>query len=136
MVWRKSEMKIQPEVDEYRYTPLDPSQHSVRLLTVIQCALATATFQESPLQEGSGTGPTWETSSYHWGDASDRLPIRLHGKHFTITKNLGCALRQRRLKDRPGGLWADAMCMIRQTVEKSAIRCSTGLPSIMMPQEF
>jgi hypothetical protein len=60
--------------------------------------------------------PEYEALSYVWGDPNVILPISIHGTEFGVTTSLESALRYLRLKDNPGRLWIDAICINQSDV--------------------
>lgn len=53
---------------------------------------------------------TYVGLSYVWGDADNRVPIRVNGSEVHITVNLASALRHIRLRSEKKILWVDALC--------------------------
>ncbi|KAH8765695.1 hypothetical protein F5882DRAFT_303786, partial [Hyaloscypha sp. PMI_1271] len=100
---------------KYKYTPLDASRNSVRLLRLrpapdsswaIRCSLFHTTLEEAP---------PYIALSYAWGDTNSSFPILVDSDTVSVTKNLRHALLRLRPKggEKAGDLvvWIDAICI-------------------------
>ncbi|TGJ78467.1 hypothetical protein E0Z10_g10295 [Xylaria hypoxylon] len=77
------------------------------------------TLSLSPVSLDSA--PAYEAISYHWGSATDVVPVTCNGVKVFITTSLFGALSQFRLAERQRTLWADAICINQGFLpEKSA----------------
>jgi hypothetical protein len=97
----------------YCYSPLSSRHNRIRLLRLlphqdrnadIQCELFEYILDDS-------YSHLYETLSYVWGDANDKLPIFIHGNRFHVTVNLHAALSQLRNHSLERILWIDAICI-------------------------
>lgn len=62
----------------------------------------------------------YEALSYTWGNPLDTSYINLHGRPFSVTKNLATALEHLRKETEAVEIWVDAICINqRDTNEKS-----------------
>jgi hypothetical protein len=96
------------------YAPLEQGQ--IRLLHLKPAPSLdheiVAHLEYSSLEQAS-----FEALSYHWGDASNTLPITLNGTEWPVTVELHSALRNLRprgLYDAFRVLWVDALCINQQ----------------------
>ncbi|KAI2627785.1 heterokaryon incompatibility protein-domain-containing protein [Hypoxylon sp. NC1633] len=107
----------------FHYHPFAPNRKQIRILTLkpapwdsdIKCELHVASLDE----------PIWyEALSYVWGAPNPPGTIFLDGVEFSVTPNLGSALRYLRLEDRPRLLWVDAICINQNDLaeRKSQVR--------------
>jgi Heterokaryon incompatibility protein (HET) len=65
--------------------------------------------------------PVYTAFSYVWGEPSGITPIRVDGRDFLVTKNLGVALQHLQLKDIAPAIWIDSICINQKDEsEKSA----------------
>lgn len=99
----------------FRYTPLSNPNSDIRLIDIVYgrpdeiliCQMRT-TYSEISTK--------YQALSYTWGDATRKVPIKLNGGDFFITKNLENALRQLRTREKyfsvlQTPLWIDAICI-------------------------
>ncbi|KAF4630994.1 hypothetical protein G7Y89_g7140 [Cudoniella acicularis] len=94
----------------YQYSPFDPKQRQIRLVTLepgdwpdgIRCRVEAIPFDEQP---------TYEALSYVWGDANKRRPIQLNDHLFEVTENLWLVMRRVRHHTIRRVLWVDAICI-------------------------
>ena len=101
------------------YQPLDEARQEIRVLTVepgefedeLQCSLKVVSLLDTPM-------PKYETISYHWGHASRRSTLRLHGKSVQVPKSSLAAVRRMRLSSRKRLLWIDAICINQQDLHE------------------
>jgi len=105
---------------KYKYTPLDASRNSVRLLRLrpapdsswaIRCSLFHTTLEEAP---------PYIALSYAWGDTNSSFPILVDSDTVSVTKNLRHALLRLRPKggEKAGDLvvWIDAICINQEDI--------------------
>lgn len=103
----------------YAYRPLRPTRegrHLIRLFDILPgdkdapicCAITHARLGVE----------YYETVSYCWGDATDRIPIRCDDGVLEITANLHAALRRLRRRKQLRRLWADAICINQADIEE------------------
>ncbi|KAG4441647.1 hypothetical protein IFR05_002854 [Cadophora sp. M221] len=106
---------------EYAYSPLEMNEF--RLLTLhprfpdsydnaspgeelpISCTLTSYSRDECP---------PYEALSYTWGDASNKIPIKVDDSTFEVTANLYAALEHIREDTSTVTLWIDAICINQQ----------------------
>jgi hypothetical protein len=103
----------------FEYTELKSELQEIRILSImkghqsaeIECSLKHVSLMD---------GPNYEALSYTWGDPSDTSYINLHGRPFSVTKNLATALPHLRKETEVVEIWIDAICINqRDTDEKS-----------------
>lgn len=75
----------------------------------LQCHLKYVNLQDDP---------TYEALSYVWGDPLSQEIIKINEQPWSITTNLGDALRRLRLPKRPRVIWADAICINQNDLEE------------------
>lgn len=119
-----SSVPFQPDTNlttsrmEYKYSPLKVNEF--RLLTLhprypdshdnaspgedlpISCTLIPYSRNQSP---------PYKALSYTWGDASNKVPIRVNDSTFEVTTNLYAALEHIREDTSAVTLWIDAICI-------------------------
>ncbi|CRK31969.1 hypothetical protein BN1708_005607 [Verticillium longisporum] len=99
-------------MSSFPYERLDLSTHAIRLLNLrkgghfdpIRCNLVQAILDDENLIP-------YKALSYTWGDASDRIEIKVDDRTFGITRNLYDALDHLRSKTTDILLWVDAVCI-------------------------
>jgi Heterokaryon incompatibility protein (HET) len=107
---------------KYKYTPLDASRNSIRLLRLrvapdsswpIRCSLFHTTLEEAP---------PYVALSYTWGDAVGSSPILVNSDTVTVTRNLRHALLHLRPEcgEEVGDLvmWIDAICINQDDISE------------------
>jgi hypothetical protein len=62
--------------------------------------------------------PDYEALSYVWGPPTPRVEIICDGQPFSVTSNLGSALRGLRKKDEPRTMWIDAICINQNDLDE------------------
>lgn len=94
--------------EPFKYSPLCTNDgiRLVKLLPAsfhepIACALVHTTLDSNP---------SYEALSYTWGNHQNTMSIKVDGRSFGITHNLGTALRYLR-KERETTFWIDAICI-------------------------
>ena len=125
--------------------PLDPEKHEIRLLTIesairdddtISCTLSTISLDSDY---------AYEALSYTWGDQTSQVEILLHGKPWSVTKNLSEALIHFRHTQFPTVMFVDALCTDQSNIaeknsqvplmrriysQATVVRCWLGLPAV------
>ena len=95
----------------FQYTRLDLDRVDFRLLLVwpgkredaITCGLTPASLK-------NGSPLAYETISYCWGDARDRVTIRLNGFPLPVPNSAAAAIRRVRFPDQDRTIWIDSVC--------------------------
>jgi heterokaryon incompatibility protein (HET) len=95
-----------------RYPPLEQGNKTIRVLEIhpgrkrdkVRCSLRICSLP--PAAETS-----YESLSYCWGDAHNKVPILLNSECFGVTRNLHAALVRLRLTTETRRLWVDAICI-------------------------
>ncbi|KAF3767018.1 HET-domain-containing protein, partial [Cryphonectria parasitica EP155] len=65
--------------------------------------------------------PTYETLSYRWGDADNKIQIEVRGQQIPVTRNLYRALLRLRRPDQTRSIWIDQLCINQEdNIEKTA----------------
>lgn len=102
----------------YKYQPLKPNSHEIRMLQIhptwrafstIKCSLINVDLDD--LENESVPFDFYEALSYTWGDATGKVTIKLDGCSFEVTRNLAAALRRLRARKGYRYLWVDAICI-------------------------
>lgn len=99
------------------YQPLDKEQKEIRILEVepgsgaqpISCNMKTTSLTANPTL-------SYETISYHWGDARIRASIVLNGITTDVPASAEIALRRMRLAHTKRILWIDAICINQKDI--------------------
>lgn len=99
------------------YRPLQESE-AFRVLVLdagdkgepIRCSLKHVSWASSPL---------YAALSYAWGDSTDRIAIMVDGQHYRITHSLFTALQEFRHVEKRTVLWADALCIDQNIIERN-----------------
>ncbi|KAM0529603.1 hypothetical protein ACHAPS_001013 [Verticillium nonalfalfae] len=99
-------------MSSFPYKRLDLSTYAIRLLNLrkgghfdpIRCNLVQAILDNEYLIP-------YKALSYTWGDASDRVEIKVDDRTFGITRNLYDALDHLRSETTDTLLWVDAVCI-------------------------
>ena len=94
----------------YSYRPVNSANEEIRLITIkggsgseqIQCTLTCVSLRDSP---------RYEALSYVWGNSKDRAQVLLEGYNFSVTRNLGHALRFLRFLEEDRTIQIDAICI-------------------------
>ncbi|TAQ85358.1 hypothetical protein B7494_g6324 [Chlorociboria aeruginascens] len=103
-------------LEPFRYSPLDPSIDSIRLVHIlpapnfhdpIHCRLSHVTFAQKP---------RYEALSYTWGSENHQKKIILDGHDFGVTYNLFDALRYLRDTQVERGIWIDAISIQQEDI--------------------
>ncbi|KAI8942054.1 hypothetical protein NX059_000156 [Plenodomus lindquistii] len=100
------------------YKPLDRTQRSIRLLTILPQLSATGLIQCDLRHDTINT--TYTCLSYVWGSEDDKKVILINGREFDIRRNLWDFLQVARLKyaDQARNFWIDALCIDQNSSEE------------------
>lgn len=113
----------------FRHEGLEAPERQIRLLRIVSgpqdhdmaCRLETV---------DAAAAPPYNAVSYTWGDASHKVPIRVNGGAFEVTRNCydtlrrisrvgGFVSRQGRVERQPGPhLWLDSICINQADVDE------------------
>ena len=102
-----------PSKSHQPYRPLRSKRAEIRLLHLhsgsgedaVSCVL------EHAFLDREGERPSYETISYHWGDALVRENIVVDGVDLSVAVNTAAALRRMRKASNNRVLWIDAVCI-------------------------
>ncbi|KAK0112408.1 hypothetical protein ONS96_001652 [Cadophora gregata f. sp. sojae] len=107
---------------KYIYSPLNPTTQEIRLITLQSNASLTAPVILTLSTESLYNKPSYEATSYVWGDPAITAPITLDGVSVDVTTNLETALRYFRLESEERVLWADAICINQQDNKEKSVQ--------------
>ncbi|OCT51464.1 hypothetical protein CLCR_08162 [Cladophialophora carrionii] len=104
----------------YRYTPL-PAKGWTRIIILhpgsadgqLSCSVEARKIRDAAAASG------FEASSYVWGGGdADAVEINCDGRVLRIGRNLACALKHIRQRNKIRYLWADAFCIDQSNIEE------------------
>jgi Heterokaryon incompatibility protein (HET) len=105
----------------FQYTPLEPSDSSIRLVVLeshkrpymynqeIRCRIVRTTF---------GAKPKYEALSYTWGTELSKKHIKMNGHRFHVSSNLFDALLNLGNLDVERTFWIDAICINQKDIDE------------------
>ncbi|KAN0113121.1 Heterokaryon incompatibility protein (HET) domain containing protein [Hyaloscypha variabilis] len=105
----------------FQYTPLEPSDSSIRLVVLeshkrdymynqeIRCRIVNTTF---------GAKPKYEAVSYSWGTEVSKQHIKMNGHRFQVSSNLFDALLHLGSSDVERTFWIDAICINQKDIDE------------------
>ncbi|OAQ64027.2 heterokaryon incompatibility protein (HET) domain-containing protein [Pochonia chlamydosporia 170] len=104
----------------YESLKFSDNSQQIWLLVVLPSAEFSAPIEcELSVVSLADTGP-YAGLSYVWGNAANRVPIRVNGSEVYITVNLASALRHIRLRSEEKILWVDALCIHQDDLEEKS----------------
>lgn len=103
------------------YDPIDVHKREIRILILLPSRRSNSSLKCELLHvdlDALEDAPFnyYEAVSYTWGDATDRVRIKLNGHNCFITKNLHGLLTRLRAKKTPGYYWVDAVCIDQENI--------------------
>jgi len=105
----------------FQYTPLEPSDCSIRLVVLERLKLS---YQYNPeircrmLHTTFGAKPKYQALSYMWGTEMAKQPIKIDGHHFEVSSNLFDSLLHLGNSELERTLWIDAICINQKDIDE------------------